>query len=602
MNESTEERLLRAWLEEPVWLPESDLTPVLAYAHRRRQQRGWLPPIDRADPLAWVGATALVMMLALALVIVVGGYLQARAQVPGPDHDSAPVAHSLASPTDQSEPQSPAPTPATDVATIAPTTPSPPGKVHWEDHGVTFNARTFTIETNGRTFQPKSPISITGSYDQTQDPPAGAKLDADWKDQGRWMRLGFELRSDGSHWWIEHVRAYDGKVNGSWLVFGGLKEETLTPVGQAFEGSLKLRATDGEQKRLIDDARVQIDDMRLRAFDPASIPTPESRIERPRLTIEFEQERLLPRQSQRITAQWCLGDQCWPADDAKWRSDTPNNLKLEPTTGTWTRAIALRPGEADVRVTTQATHYASSFMIRPRAGEGSDRQRYSDARRAEKTVVTPRDKVLQLGQYAVLTAWRCPTKGADQLGPDGEAGTEDDKCRTEEPRSFTLLPGSGLASLGTFGPSTVVVAESFEIADDDVQFAGVLASFDSPAWLVVAEPNLYIRDRRYSGPLLGDLDADDDVDPADLALLETTIDGSDSVIGPGDGGWDAALDLDRDYRLDRVDIEILDALVRAYAGELVPEPAKPFPTDPPEFEGRVVDPAVQHSPVVEGTP
>ena len=325
--------------------------------------------------------------------------------------------------------------------------------------------------------------------------------------------------------------------------------------------------------------------MRLEAFDPASIPSPEPRSERPRLIVDYELTSMLPGQSQRISAKWCLGDDCWPATEAKWRTRTPKTVRLEPTTGSWTRVTALQPGDADVSLRAPRYGYSGGFEVHPRPGVGTDAERYGTAERGRKVVVTPRDAVLRLGQYVVLTGWRCATKGAGQLGPDGEPGTEDDGCVTEDLLRVRPLPNSGMAEVGTFGPSALLLADSFEVTDDDIQFAAVFAAFRQGLGWTLAQANLYIEDAEWDGSPLGDLDADGDVDDADREMVASVLDAHGGAIGQDAAGWDPGLDINGDHRIDRVDLDLVDAMVRVHAGELVPSPAEPFATEPPDLTG-----------------
>jgi len=291
---------------------------------------------------------------------------------------------------------------------------------------------------------------------------------------------------------------------------------------------------------------------------------------------------MLPGQTQRVSADWCLGDRCWPAHDARWSTDTPKVVRVQPTTGSWTQVTALKPGSADL--STGAPRYSSStgFDVKPRPGRGTDEERYGKPR---WHVVTPRDKVLKLGEFVVLTGWRCPTKDTKQVGKDGLPGTADDDCRTRDLRSVRALPYSGLAHVGTFGPSVVMVADSFEIDDDTIQAAPVFLTFDFRKGRDLDVPNLRIRDAEWRGPYLGDLDADGEVDSEDVALVATVVTEHGPDIAKGAAGWDEALDLNVDYHIDEVDLDVIDAIAKAHAGEIVPEPAGPPFTPPPMVPG-----------------
>ncbi|MEA2025936.1 MAG: hypothetical protein U9O18_04530 [Chloroflexota bacterium] len=596
MTDRTDEQLLGTWMQEPVWLPESDIGRITALVHQTAQQRGPLPQLEPWGFVRMLSATRFIV--AGIIVVLFGGFLVAGA-LPGGPEGNQHAAPAMALPSAPSEQAPPAVIEPTEEPTPVRASIDKPKKVHWEDGGITFDARDFTIDVNGRTFGPKTPIWISGHHNNhVRLPPRRGEIEAHWPAQGTHMRLGFELQSDDTHWWIERLRTYDGTDAPEYLYYGRLEDQTRTRIGEAFEGSLDVRATRGQRKGLIPGARLRIKDMRLEAFDPASIPSPEPRIEYPRMIVEYEQHSMLPGQSQRVTARWCLGDDCWPADEARWSTDTPKVVKLEPTRGSWTQVTALKPGAADVSLSAPRYGYGGGFGVHPRPGKGTDEERYGKERHARKVVVTPRDQVLKLGQYVVLTGWRCPTKGSGQLGPDGQAGTDDDKCRTEDLMRVRALPNSGLAHVGTFGPSAVMFADSFEVDDDDIQFAGVFAYFEQGKGYQLIEPNLYIRDAEWDGPFLGDLDADGDVDDADRALLASALDEHGPEVVLGEVGWGPTLDLNGDHRIDSIDLDILDALVGSHAGVLVPTPAQPHPTPRPDFPGPPPTPSASPSPEV----
>jgi hypothetical protein len=73
---------------------------------------------------------------------------------------------------------------------------------------------------------------------------------------------------------------------------------------------------------------------------------------------------------------------------------------------------------------------------------------------------------------------------------------------------------------------------------------------------------LYARNDPWQGPKLGDMDADGDIDIADLDVISVVLVAAASV-EPGDPTRDKALDLNADRVIDTVDLWILDALIEA---------------------------------------
>jgi hypothetical protein len=102
-----------------------------------------------------------------------------------------------------------------------------------------------------------------------------AELEGQWQEHGAMMRLRFNMRSDDTTWWIERIRTYDGvKGDGQYLVYPGLKARTRTPIGEAFEGDLDLRPSEGARPDLVAGARLRIAGLRLTAFVPGTRPAP----------------------------------------------------------------------------------------------------------------------------------------------------------------------------------------------------------------------------------------------------------------------------------------------------------------------------------------
>lgn len=454
--------------------------------------------------------------------------------------------------------------------------------VRWSDGGVTFEAADFTIEANGRTFKPKRTDWTSGYHDTYRtigDYPREAEIESGWPAQGTRMRLRFELRTDGSDWWVHRIRTYDGTGQPDYLSYGGLKERTRTPIGEAFEGSLTARATGGQRSRLVSDARVRIEDMRLEAFDPGAIPSPAPRVPDPRLVVQMDQTALLKGQSLRANAEWCLSEEeCWPADDVRWYTTTPDIVRLEPRNGSWTRVTARRPGDADLSFKGGNTDGGIGFEVAARPGRTEDYEQTDGWMRWHLT--TPREQVLKLGQYTVMTGWICPVREVGRLGKDGKPGTADDKCKTDDVRDVRVRAGSGLAVVGTSGPSALVIADSFEFEGESLMSSWAGLSFDFKKGSDFGTSNLYIRDGKWRGPFLGDLDEDGAVDGADVAIVTDAIEADGPRIRKGADAWRKRLDLNVDYVIDQVDADIITMLADAHAGELEPVVPTPYPRMP----------------------
>lgn len=210
------------------------------------------------------------LSFALAGLVAVGGFLfLARPAEPADEVSGQVVAPSVL-PTASATP-APSPTPTASAPTDAVTTPGPSKAIDWADGGIRFAADDFRIRTSGRTFRPQDLRSLSGHIDLYGAP--AAELEGDWKVGDTWMRLRFEMRSDGDTWWITRIKTYDGvERDGQYLNYGGLKEVTRTPVGEAYEADLDLKATSGFRDTLVPKARLRIDGLRLEAFLPGTRP------------------------------------------------------------------------------------------------------------------------------------------------------------------------------------------------------------------------------------------------------------------------------------------------------------------------------------------
>lgn len=124
----------------------------------------------------------------------------------------------------------------------APVLPADPDdQVDWRTDVVALAAHELLIGADGRTFHGIARPVLTS------DPgdPTRWTLEATWQEQGREQRLFLTFGSDGTDWWVDEVRVYDGSASPKWATFpaapaGGWLR---TPLGQAFSGDLNLAGT-----------------------------------------------------------------------------------------------------------------------------------------------------------------------------------------------------------------------------------------------------------------------------------------------------------------------------------------------------------------------
>lgn len=312
---------------------------------------------------------------------------------------------------------------------------------------------------------------------------------------------------------------------------------------------------------------------------PTSVPTQVSvdwpRDGKTRLVIEQASDTMVEGQTQRVTARWCQDGDCRPADDIEWRVDTTKVLKVKPKTGSWTEVEATGPGVGIYGAWIGKRQHASPVIwVYPKPGAGAVPAAVTPRR---VDVAYPNEVVVELGQHFVLTGWRCPTRDAKQLGRDAVPGTDDDDCKTKDLSDITAFKDSGVALVGMAGQSAVLVAEAFIGLDYPLDADPVRLSYADRADkqglrpMRVGNAHVYVRNRDWKGPALGDLDGDRSVDQADLDLLTTTLEAAGPRITPASPAWRASLDLNVDHQIDGVDRSLLELLVRSHAGDLVPE-------------------------------
>jgi hypothetical protein len=111
----------------------------------------------------------------------------------------------------------------------------PPGGIAWRTPRVLFKAQRFRIDAGGDTF-----------FGRVADPrvhtdwstPDYQTLEVTWLELGVEMRVNIYFYSDGTEWWSNEVRTYDGAVLGDWITYTG--DLLRAPLGQPFTEDLEL--------------------------------------------------------------------------------------------------------------------------------------------------------------------------------------------------------------------------------------------------------------------------------------------------------------------------------------------------------------------------
>jgi len=107
--------------------------------------------------------------------------------------------------------------------------------IRWETDQVSLRADTFSVEANDRVF------TTQGAPLGADSDPGGSDywtLEVTWLEQDREQRLNMYFGSDGTDWWVDEIRTYDGYKRGEWIYYEG--PLFRTPLGEAHEGDVRL--------------------------------------------------------------------------------------------------------------------------------------------------------------------------------------------------------------------------------------------------------------------------------------------------------------------------------------------------------------------------
>jgi hypothetical protein len=181
-----------------------------AYITNGRTQR----PVaaQRRDPRTMLTATK--FMVAVVSAVLIGAFVASGMLTsPGP---TAPRAAGPASP-----------------GAAASASPGSP-RITWSTERVDLSAEDFRLEVNDLVF---------GDADWTQvssDPGSSDywTLEIIWTEHDAEQRLNMYFGSDGTDWWVDEIRTYDGHERGEWVYAYGPFFQT--PLGEAFEGDVSI--------------------------------------------------------------------------------------------------------------------------------------------------------------------------------------------------------------------------------------------------------------------------------------------------------------------------------------------------------------------------
>ncbi|MFL5672908.1 MAG: anti-sigma factor family protein, partial [Chloroflexota bacterium] len=120
-------------------------------------------------------------------------------------------------------------------------------QIEWKTKLVALTAREFSIDVGGKTFRAATPKVGLNSDPGT---PTYRTLEATWLENGVEMRMNLYFRGDGSSYWVDEVRIYDGAPRGEWLTTRGFYFKAQA--GNAWTGDQDVAFTDptGKPARL----------------------------------------------------------------------------------------------------------------------------------------------------------------------------------------------------------------------------------------------------------------------------------------------------------------------------------------------------------------
>lgn len=114
----------------------------------------------------------------------------------------------------------------------------PANPVSWETRTVSLQADDFWIDVDGQRYTGRMTV-----LEPHSDPGWNhyTTLELIWQEREREMRLFIYFKSDGTHWWSDEIRTYDGSkdpLRVDWIYYHGTHFKS--PVGQPFTGDVQL--------------------------------------------------------------------------------------------------------------------------------------------------------------------------------------------------------------------------------------------------------------------------------------------------------------------------------------------------------------------------
>lgn len=115
-------------------------------------------------------------------------------------------------------------------------TPGPsPEPIAWSTRVVELAADAIRLEVAGDVF---SLTDVPVAVHSDEGDASAWTLEVDWRELGVDQRLNLYFRSDGTDWWVEELRTYDGSVPGRWIHYPGPLFRTA--LGSTYLGDERL--------------------------------------------------------------------------------------------------------------------------------------------------------------------------------------------------------------------------------------------------------------------------------------------------------------------------------------------------------------------------
>ena len=121
------------------------------------------------------------------------------------------------------------------ASALAQADPTSPPAIDWQTEVVHLRADSMALEANDLVF---STVGAPLGYGSDPGGPDYWTLEVDWTEHGVDQRLNIYFGSDGTDWWVDEVRTYDGYPEGEWIYYQAPMPRA--PLGEPVLGDVRL--------------------------------------------------------------------------------------------------------------------------------------------------------------------------------------------------------------------------------------------------------------------------------------------------------------------------------------------------------------------------